>query len=118
MSKTSRVVLGCFVLFSCAMAIAEEAGETKDALPAEWLATVSEDIQSREYHFSTHEDGSWTAPNRAQSLRSRISPSGVEVGSLTQRDAGFNLGLHLVSYGREGALVAMSPAQPVAWDQG
>ncbi len=46
---------------------------------AAWSAQVGANLQREEYHFSPVEPGVFSAPNRCQDLRSRVSASGLEV---------------------------------------
>jgi hypothetical protein len=70
-----------------------------------WLDAVKRDIDAREYGFSPAGDGAFSAPNRAQDLRSRVGGAGVAVVSRTLGEAAFKLELRLARFGREQALV-------------
>jgi len=73
-----------------------------------WTSDVSEAIQRSEYRFRpvAAEPGVWSAPNRAQSLRSRVSPAGIEVFPRSIRADGrrapWKLELATTSFGRFG----------------
>ncbi|MFQ5719753.1 MAG: FG-GAP-like repeat-containing protein [Acidobacteriota bacterium] len=73
-------------------------------VPAGWLHDVSREIRRLEYRFSDRGDGSWSAPNRAQGLRTTIRESGLEVVSRTRGAEAFRLTLRLTGFGREGVL--------------
>ncbi len=64
-----------------------------------WLAHVQEQIAQEEYDFSAVGDGSWSAPNRAQELRTRVGPSVVEIfpraTDWSGKDTPWKLGLSL-----------------------
>ncbi len=50
----------------------------------DWQARVAAGLRAREYHFSRAgfsrvEGKPWSAPNRAQGLRSRVGSAGLEV---------------------------------------
>jgi len=76
------------------------------------MTAISKQIRDLEYHFSMREDGSWTAPNRGNNLRSVVHSEGLEVVSRTEGAGGFRVGLRLVGHGREGALEPALPVQP------
>ena len=77
-------------------------------MSAGWLADVKSEIRSAEYRFTevTDEPGVWSAPNRSQELRSRISTHGIEVfprsAPASGVDAEWTLALGTRSFGREG----------------
>ncbi len=82
------------------------AGE--DPAASSWLAGVSEEIRTAEYRFSPvdGEEGVWSAPNRGQGLRSRVSSEGIEVfpreTGADGAGAAWKLVLRTRSFGRMG----------------
>ncbi len=79
-----------------------------------WQAAVSAEIQRQEYSFQplTNEPGTWSAPNRLQGFRSRISAQGVEVfpretSAQESSSARWKLSLRTVSVGRGEDLVEL-----------
>src|SRR5262245_32044339 len=57
----------------------QEASGAHAAVPDSWLARVSQDIRGEEYRYSPLGIGAFSAPNRAQELRLRVSTNGIEV---------------------------------------
>ncbi|MGH9870254.1 MAG: hypothetical protein ACREAA_19105 [Candidatus Polarisedimenticolia bacterium] len=79
---------------------------------------IFEEIQRLEYRFSSAGDGRWSAPNRAQNLRSRLGDDGLE---LTRRMSGgltedWRFAMHLSGFGREGSVAPVPPAVPQVSD--
>src|SRR5262249_30345460 len=89
--------------------------DTPPGVRPDWLEAVKRDIAAREYRFSAHPDGSFSAPNRAQDLRTRVVGGGVQVVSRTKNDSTWKLELRLARAGREGALADV-PAGDVSLD--
>jgi hypothetical protein len=89
-----------------------------------WEAQVIAGIRRREYHFSPALDAggeAFTAPNRSQGLRSRLSAAGLAVrcrrAALAPGGAAsWELGLRLSRFGREGALGSIEAVPPRARD--
>ncbi len=83
-----------------------------------WLALVQEQIAQEEYDFSAIGDGSWSAPNRAQELRTRVGPSSVEIfpraTDWSGKDAPWKLGLSLrgLRHGERYLPIASSEVAP------
>jgi len=75
-------------------------------VPDAWLAQVSENLRREEYRFASVEPELWSAPNRAQELRSRVSRAGLEVfprgTDASGEGATWKLGLGTRSVGRAG----------------
>ena len=73
---------------------------------ADWRQTAQEEIARAEYFYSTTADGAYSAPNRSQSLRSRIDEHGLEVFSRDVPESGegasWKLLLRTVAFGVEG----------------
>ncbi len=69
-----------------------------------WFERASAEIQRAEYRFTSvdGEGPTWSAPNRAQGLRSRVSADGVEVLPRSAGEARWRLELGTSSFGREG----------------
>lgn len=71
-----------------------------------WMRAVENEIERGEYFWSTTLDGAYSAPNRAQDLRSRIGPAGIEVFPRETPDSGeaprWKLALRTRSFGIEG----------------
>jgi hypothetical protein len=80
------------------------------------IPRITDEIMRLEYRF-TSDDEVWTAPNRSQGLRTRISPDGVEVTSRRfggrQFDGGWTLLLQLTRYGRGDDRREVPPAAPI-----
>jgi len=83
-------------------------------VPDAWLAQVTEDVRRGEYGFSPLHPGVFSAPNRAQELRSRVSAQGLE---LFPRSAGgdgdaapWRLELRTKSFGRTNGSIELAPA--------
>jgi len=81
-----------------------------------WYAQVSAGIRSAECAFTpvAGEAGTWSAPNRSQELRSRVSKAGLEVFSRTTsadgKGAPWRLTLRTVGFGRVGDVRELDPA--------
>ena len=58
---------------------AQPASHVDASVPDSWLARVSDNIRRDEYRFSPLGAERWSAPNRAQELRSRVDRDGLEV---------------------------------------
>jgi hypothetical protein len=106
------------VLLPPSGAIAAQRSASDPARPAAegtWMARVQEDLRTSEYRFSRlpGEAGVWSAPNRAQELRSRVSAEGIEVFPRTTSADGVGAEWKLVlgtrSLGREGDERALEP---------
>ncbi len=88
-----------------------------------WEAQVLDDIREGEYGYQpvAGEAGVWSAPNRSQGLRSRISMRGLEVfprqTNATGLGAPWKLTLGTKAFGRVGDLRALSPASVTAQDR-
>ena len=88
---------------------------SRDAAPSR-LAEIRGEIQEAEYRFSPvpAEEGVWSAPNRSQELRSRISPFGLEVcprqADASGDGASWKLALRTASFGRTGDARALGYA--------
>jgi FG-GAP repeat. len=83
------------------------------AVPPEWTQRIAADISCGEYHFAAQTDNSFSAPNRAQGLRSSFTNRGLHVESRTLGDAAWSFDLSLARFGRERALSPVSLAIPV-----
>jgi hypothetical protein len=96
-------------------ALTPVAARTPHTPRGEWLIEIARAIERSEYAFSPLEDGSWSAPNRAQNLRARLSAAGLEIGrrsiELTP-GADRRFRLRLLRYGREGALADVDRVPP------
>jgi hypothetical protein len=87
--------------------LAAEGAPAETGVPADWWATVQDEIRRAEYEI-TGVDGTYQAPNRAQNLRTYFAASGPLVvprvlpeGTETPP---WRWGLHLAAWGWEGAL--------------
>ncbi len=80
----------------------------RDPAESSWYGQVNEEIRASEYHWSPveGEDRVWSAPNRSQGLRSRVSSEGLEVFPRVTSAAGtgapWKLVLRTRSFGRQG----------------
>lgn len=89
---------------------AHGAQSSSPSQPAE-LAEIERGIQRLEYQLQPTCDAEWSAPNRAQGLRLRLSPCGItvtsrQVSGVDANDA-WRLELATVSFGRDGAMHAV-----------
>jgi len=66
----------------------------------DWLSSVSEEISRTEYHFTERDDGSLSAPNRAQGLRVFVTPAGLRVVPRNDVEDSWELRLELTGHGR------------------
>jgi hypothetical protein len=69
-----------------------------------WLAAAFAYIEASEYHLFQG-GGSWSAPNRAQDLRTTFSPQGLHLVRRTEREPSWTWDLALTRVGRDGAMV-------------
>ena len=72
-------------------------------VPADWLQTVTRDIRAAEYRFSEKADGTLSAPNRAQGLRTSIDAGGIRVVPREEADDPWELRLRLIGVGHGNA---------------
>jgi len=70
----------------------------------EWWTTIQKDLQAQEYHFSyqkksSHPDleAAYSAPNRAQNLRTFFSKKGIKITRRTEKNPAWDVGLSLES---------------------
>ena len=81
-------------------------GRVTTAQPAGWLQRIERQIARSEYFWSATADGSFTAPNRSNGLRSQIASDGIEVrpreGRVPGGDPTWNFSLRTVGFGYEG----------------
>src|ERR1041385_6860411 len=77
-------------------------GGSKTA-PASWLERARTIAELSEYRFSATPDDGFSAPNRAQGLRLRADTDGVRI-TPRRDDRGWDLGMALRGFGREGAM--------------
>ncbi len=96
-------------------------GEPSQLLSASsWGAAAADRIRSAEYVFQPlgDENGTWSAPNRSQQLRSRVSALGLQVFSrATSADgagAAWTLELRTASFERAGDVIELAPASLTA----
>jgi hypothetical protein len=98
--------------------VSAAAAQASDPVPPAWLSQVSEEIRRAEYGFSALEDGVWSAPNRAQGLRSRVDRGGLAVSPRAAEPGaegtGFALLLRTASFGRGDELVELACRSLVA----
>ncbi len=100
--KTSRrsfrlfIALGLTVFAGLAVAGQEPSSAVLDS--------IFQDVRESEYRFSALPDGSWSAPNRAQNVRSFIDESGLRVVPRRIGDESWELGLALTGIGRGNRL--------------
>jgi hypothetical protein len=73
---------------------------------------IASEIACAEYQFSLQGDGSISAPNRAQDLRSSFSGNGLHIESRTRGAEAWSLDLRLTHFGREKALSTVVAAVP------
>ena len=92
-----------------------------DALASAGTKTIEASIRQREYEITPARDGSqpaYQAPNRAHNLRTYFDADGVRIrprtGDAGQKTTGWEVGLRLAAYGREGSLAPAGPAQSPA----
>ena len=86
--------------------------------PADWQATVAKEIAQSEYQFSVRADGAVSAPNRAQDLRSTVTPAGVEITSRVEGGSQFKVTLNLVGHGRGARIVTADQGTLVQDERG
>ena len=86
------------------------------AVPADWQSSVAKEIAKSEYRFSARADGAVSAPNRAQGLRSAITPAGVEITSRVEGASRLTLTLGGLRYGR-GTQLAPAGGGTVVQDE-
>jgi hypothetical protein len=87
--------------------LAAFAAEARSDEGSDWQGNVSEEIRREEYSFQpvAGERETWSAPNRSQGFRTRISSQGVEVfpretSAQESSSAHWRLSLRTVSFGR------------------
>ena len=85
-------------------------------LASDWLAQVERQIRRAEYHFSIDSGGTFTAPNRAHGLRSRVSAHGLSVSPREEAVLPWRLDLRLTGFGRSDSLAGPGRASVVAND--
>src|SRR5262249_32703207 len=72
-------------------------------------------LTREEYHFSRAHDGSWSAPNRAHDLRTKLVPGSVELTSRVEgadvSAGGWWLRLRLTGLGRPATLSTVPPGE-------
>ena len=88
-----------------------EATDNKANVPEDWFAQVQQQIAASEYHVSPQK-GVFSAPNRAQDLRTYFTPEGPRVVRRTTEKSSWSWGLELVGYGAENSITPM-PAKRV-----
>src|SRR5437899_4447637 len=102
------------------------AGRRSPARPlpdAPWSRTVADEIRRSDYRFSTGPDGFLTVPSRTQGLRSRLADGGLTLSprlasaregspASPAGEGGWEIGLRLARFGREGAVDPVPPAAP------
>src|SRR6266850_4641696 len=95
-------------------------GMPRASTPDDLLARVSAGLRLEEYRFSSVEQDRWSAPNRAQGLRSQVDREGLQVSSRAtdETDAGgdgaaWKLHLATAGFGRAGDAQAI-PCRAVA----
>ena len=110
MERTDAIVLGAFVLFAPAMPWGKPEPSQADGRAA--LGSAHEDEYA--YRAIDGEAPAWAAPNRAHSLRSRVSDEGLEVFPSATPAHGESVSWLLVlrthAVGREGVELALRPA--------
>src|SRR5262245_8230060 len=94
--------------------VPEDASKSDAAGPESCLGQITADIRHAEYGFSPLGSGVFSAPNRAQDLRSRVSAHGLEVfprstGADGER-APWRLELRTRSFGRTDGEFELGPA--------
>jgi len=111
-TKTPRRILAAIALV---LQFGFQAAAHADVSP-DWLQAAKDNIERMEYRFVALPDGSRSAPNRAQGLRTRLGADGrVEVFPRLG-DPGWQLALRLSAWGRQGALEAL-PAPSLSCTQ-
>jgi len=91
-----------------------ERRESPDELDDSWSAEVGASLQRAEYQFSALGPNVFSAPNRAQELRSRVSDEGLEVFSRSVSADGegvpWRLRLRTKSFGRVDGTIELGHA--------
>ncbi len=116
-TRRNRLLVGSLATMLVALSIATAVGwnayvrggaaPATDAAQLEhsrWFVDAAAGIQRAEYRFAPvpGETRAWTAPNRSQELRTRVSDVGVEVSPREQATSSWTLTLGTSSFGREG----------------
>jgi len=94
------------------------AGEDETA-PSDWYGSVAERVRAAEYRFSDLGSGdSFSAPNRAHGLRTRVDRTGVQIVPRTTRQGSaaseWELRLRLTGVGRRGSMSPVGLDAPAA----
>jgi len=82
-----------------------------DPSVSHWKQLAISGVQVQEYLYSAEGNQTWSAPNRAHELRSRISPTGIEIFSRSasrSAQAPWALGMSTTAFGRQGNESALS----------
>jgi hypothetical protein len=82
-----------------------------------WHRNVIENLRRAEYHYSAVGDGTWSAPNRAQNIRSFVTAEGLRLTPRLPAAQPWEVELRLVGFGRGDALTDTGAAvQPLVAD--
>src|SRR6185503_12575657 len=104
-SRLPRSLLGAVTLVSLSL-VGPFADVVRAALPpppAEWLSRVQSGIAASEYEITWQGD-MFSAPNRAQNLRSHFTDRGVRIVPRQEQQPTWEWGLTLLRHGRPAEL--------------
>lgn len=98
MQRILLAVLLCLGVFSGSPHVVGEAVDSSHG--SVWAQKALTGIWESEYHFSYFGDQTWSAPNRAQNLRSTVRPDGLHVEPRVTGEDSWELTLRLTGLGR------------------
>ncbi len=110
--RCSSLVVAAAWLGFTGQCLAESQTPLPEGVSEGWVERVTRELRAQEYQFSELEPGAWSAPNRAQDLRSRIDADGLSLAPRRAARESWALALRLVSLGRDGALAPVPAVAP------
>jgi hypothetical protein len=81
------------------------------AVDPAWERATRASLQALEAHFRTGPDGTAWAPNRTHDLRTTVTTQGFRMVSRKGGAPGFEVGLSLAAFGRDGDLAPVTPGK-------
>ena len=101
-SPDRQSVSGVMLFIGCLLLTG---GPTLGDVSDDWQRVAIQKIRQSEYEFTALGDRSWSAPNRAQGVRSFVSEKGVRLIPRVRSEEPWEIRLSLVGFGRSGNLV-------------
>ena len=100
-----RILVAVFLVLGLLSIPSDVGAQVKGtASDSSWVQQAIEGIWESEYHFSYFGDETWSAPNRAQGLRTTVTPEGLRVEPRIAGEHSWELTLRLTGIGREQRL--------------